>query len=104
MVKNSAGEFDQRITLESPVLVTDGLGAENPEWFFEGGVWARVMETPGREFLKGDIKAERKAVFKIRWIEIDSTWRVQWGGATWRIDNVTGTFREGARWLHCTAQ
>ncbi|MFZ5745274.1 MAG: phage head closure protein [Pseudomonadota bacterium] len=103
-MKVAAGELDQLIMLESPMVTTDGWGGEVQTWLPEAEAYARVMETPGREFLKGDFRAEEKAVFKVRFREVDSTWRVIWGGRTWRIDSVTGTMREGARWIHCTAQ
>lgn len=103
-MKVTAGELDQLITLESPVVTTDAWGGEVETWLIEAQAYARVTEARGREFLKGDYKAEEKAVFKIRWREVDSTWRVNWGGRTWRIESVTGMLREGARWIHCTAQ
>lgn len=103
-MKVAAGELDQLIMLESPVVTIDAVGAEVPTWLPEAEAFAKVMETRGREFLKGDFKAEEKAVFKVRFREVDSTWRVAWGGRTWRIDSVTGTMREGWRYIHATAQ
>ncbi len=98
-----AGSLDQRITIERPAVTTDELGQDARAWTAVATVWARVMETAGREFLKGDYQAEEKTAFVIRWRTIDSTYRVTWGGRTWRIVSVTGTFREGFSWLHCVA-
>ena len=96
-----AGALDQRIAIEQPTLSTDELGQEVEAWSAIAQPWARVMETPGREFLSGDYRAEEKTVFVIRWRDVDSTHRVSWRGRTWRIDSVTGTKREGFAYLHC---
>lgn len=98
-----AGSFDQRITIEQPATTTDELGQDARTWTAIASPWAKVIETPGREFLKGDYQAEEKTVFVIRWREIDSTHRVQWSGRVWRIVSITGTKREGYAWLHCVS-
>lgn len=98
-----AGRLDQRIVIETPAVVIDELGQDAREWVLLGTFWAKVMETPGREFLSGDYKAEEKTVFVIRWQALDSTARVQWGGRVWRIESVTGTRREAFAYLHCVS-
>lgn len=98
-----AGALDQRIGIEVPTNTTNALGEQVPAWTQEAEVWARAIETPGREFLKGDYQASEKVAFQIRYRPMDSTARVTWRGRTWRVDSVTGTMREGATWLHCTA-
>lgn len=96
-----AGRLDQRVTLERPSVVTDELGQDATSWEHAAEVWARVIETPGREFLAGDYRAEEKVVFVIRWRALDSTWRAVWGGRAYRLNSVTGTRREGFAYLHC---
>lgn len=96
-----AGQLDQKIQIEQASQVTDELGQDARTWTAVATVWAKVMETPGREFLKGDYQAEEKAAFVIRWRAIDSTYRVQWAGRVWKIVSVTGTRREGFAYLHC---
>lgn len=98
-----AGALDQKIVVEASGKSTNALGEEIDSWSVACTPWAKVMETPGREFLVGDYRAEEKAVFIIRWRSIDSLARVQWGGRTWRIDGVTGTRRGGFAYLHCTS-
>jgi SPP1 family predicted phage head-tail adaptor len=98
-----AGALDQKIELQAPIVSTDELGAKVSAWSTVSSPWAKVMETPGREFLSGDYRAEEKTVFVVRWRAVDSTSRVSWGGRTWRIDSVTGTRREGFAYLHCRA-
>jgi len=96
-----AGALDQQITIEARTDTQDELGADVESWATDSTPWANVIETPGREFLKGEIQAEKLAVFVIRWRPLDSTYRVLWRGATYMIDAVTGTQREGWAWLHC---
>ena len=98
-----AGQLDQRIQIEQPVVAADALGQEVESWATVASPWAKVMETPGREFLSGDYRAEERTVFRIRWRALDSTARVQWGGRAWKIDSVTGTERERWAYLHCRA-
>lgn len=105
-----AGELDQRIAIEaaSPVTV-DVLGEEAPGWSPLAEVWAKIFQQQGREFLKGEYKAEDKIVFVIRWLEMDSTARVKWAAVygeapkIYRIGSVTGTRRDGFLYLHCTS-
>ena len=96
-----AGKLDQQIVIEQPIVTTNELNEQITSWASVSSPWAKVMETPGREFLSGDYRAEEKAVFVIRWRAIDSTWRAVWGGRPWRISSVTGTRHEGFAYLHC---
>lgn len=96
-----AGQLDQKIAIETRTVTQDELGADVEGWTTDSEPWAKVIETPGREFLKGAIQAERLVVFCIRWQALDSTARVTWNGAVFTIDAVTGTRREGYAWLHC---
>jgi head-tail adaptor len=98
-----AGALDQQIVLQRRSVIFDELGAEVETWNPHSQLWAKVLETPGREFLKGEYHAEERAVFVVRWRELDSTYRVQWRARTWNITSVTGTRREGWTWLHCLA-
>lgn len=96
-----AGQLDQKISIEARTITQDELGADVESWAEDTTPWAKVIETPGREFLKGEIQSEKLAVFVIRWRALDSTYQVKWRGATYTIDAVTGTQREGWSWLHC---
>lgn len=99
-----AGQLDQHIAIETPTITTDELGQEVPTWAVQARPWAKVKETPGREFLSGDFRAEERVVFVIYWRSVDSTARVAWNGRTYRIEGVTGTRRERFAYLHCVAQ
>jgi head-tail adaptor len=98
-----AGRLDQRIEVLLPAFTTNALNEQVAGEPTSLELWAKVTETPGREFLSGDFRAEERIVFVIRWREIDSTASVVWGGRTWRINSVTGTRREAYAYLHCVS-
>lgn len=99
----SARELDQRILIQRAKVTKNRLREEVENWSDKHRAWAKVTETPGREFLKGDqVQASTKAVFKIRWIaDVTEKDRVLWGRKIYEVVNVTGTQRERARYLHC---
>jgi head-tail adaptor len=79
-----AGQLDQQISIQSRTVTQDELGADVEGWITTSEPWAKVIETPGREFLKGEFQAEGKG-----------------RGRIYTIEDVTGTMREGYCWLHC---
>lgn len=46
----SAGEFDQRVKLQSKSVTRSGIGAEIVTWVDVATVWAKVEPIRGREF------------------------------------------------------
>ncbi len=98
-----AGDLDTQIVIEAPSATVDGFGQDALTWSVFATRHARAIEEQGREYLRGDFRAEEKAVFVIRHLAVDSTMRVLWGERTWPIVSVTGTRREGWTWLHCVA-
>ena len=98
-----ASDLTERIRIETPPAGEDALGQDDGDWLLLDEVWAKAIEGQGREFLKGGYEAEEKAVFVIRWQEVDSTMRTTWNGRVYGIDQVTGTHHGGWAWLHCTA-
>jgi head-tail adaptor len=89
-----ARTLDQRITIQAQTGAADALGQTNIAWLTDSTVWARVLETPGREFLKGEFHDEARVVFTLRWRHVASASRVLWNGRTWRVVSITGTRRE----------
>lgn len=98
-----AGKLDQRILIETATVTENELGEDVETWSEHSRPWAQVKETMGREFLAGDIQAEGKAAFRIRYRALDSRARVTWRGRIYMVEDVTGTQREGFTWLHCRA-
>lgn len=99
------GKLDQAIQIQAWSATTNALGEEVAAWTDLGDPRpARLIETPGREFLSGgQMAAEEKAVFVVRWTPIGSKARVLWDDRIWDIRSATGTMREGWRYLHCIA-
>jgi hypothetical protein len=50
----AAGELDQRITLQSLALVSDGGGGSTETWSNVAILWAKVVPMSGRERLQAD--------------------------------------------------
>lgn len=109
-----SGDLDQRVLIEVPASGFDALGQEDLTWQELGGAGngsrsAKVIEEKGMEFLAGGNKPERQGAYfaeekiavVIRWMAVDSTARLTWGGRVWRVVSVTGTRRQGWAWLHC---
>lgn len=89
----SAGDLDQRVTLQSPVYNTDG--DEIVSWQSEGDVWAAVDPTSGLEVEPGQqIIAEKQVTVTIRFrADVDARWRVVDGPHTYEIKAVMDTAR-----------
>lgn len=78
----NAGQLDQRITLQSPVLTKDAAGQRVQTWADVAVVWAQARPARGREFTAGDaLQHAASVVFTIRWrSDVQGTWRVLWRG------------------------
>lgn len=98
-----AGKLDQPITVEARTVTKNSFNEDVETWAEHSTPKARVVETPGREFLKGGIEAEGKAVFQIRYRAGLNTadHRVDWRGRKYGIEDITGSQRERFLWLHC---
>ena len=81
-MKISAGNLDQRLTLQSRVAGVDGLGQPNGAWQTVATVWGRARPLRSRElFAAGAVQNVSDVEFTIRWRDdINNTWRVMWGG------------------------
>lgn len=96
-----AGELRHRITIETPTVTQNEYGEDVPTWG-QALVWAKAIETPGREFVAGAVQAEGRVVFLIRRRTVASTARVVWKGRTYGIEDVTEADTDGTM-LHCKA-
>lgn len=96
-----AGQLDQKISLFSPSKVSSSSGAESVNWTLHSEPWANVRQVTGREYLSGQVTADGNAVFRIRWrAGVTPEFRVDWRGALYGLNSVTGTQREGWLYLH----
>lgn len=77
-----AGEMDQRLTLQQPVVTEDALGQRVTAWTTVAEVWGSAHPLRSRELLAADGQhAEATVRFRIRWrAGVLHTWRVLWRG------------------------
>lgn len=80
-------ELDQTIILQPLKVTKDSYGAEIQDYTLNNvSVRASCLASTGREFYAVQrINAEVEALFKIRYLQIDTTWRVKFGD---RILNI----------------
>lgn len=102
----TSSELDQRVEVLARVSVKNALNEDVVSW--PSSVpphrrWAKAMESPGREFVKGTAESTQRLVaFKMRWTAaFDATARIAWQGVTYEIADITGTRQSGEMWVHC---
>ncbi|WP_424967334.1 phage head closure protein [Dinoroseobacter sp. S375] len=81
----NAGKLTERVTIQSPVKVSDGAGGETKTWTdlaTAPTVWARAAYRTGNERMENDrIVAERSVVFTIRnRRDLTEEMRILWQG------------------------
>jgi SPP1 family predicted phage head-tail adaptor len=76
----SAGELDQRLTLQQRSTGVDLLGQESQSWSTVATVWAQAQPLRGRElFAAGQAQTEAEVRFRIRYRDdIEPTMRAVW--------------------------
>lgn len=88
-----AGQFDRRITLQSPVLTRDDIGGFITNWETVATVWAKRLGAKGREIYAAgrEIGAVDEA-FQIRFSSqvefILPTWRLIYKGQNYNITSA----------------
>lgn len=87
-----AGDLDRRVNLLREVRTPHPDTGELIASFtpYANAVPARVVRSPGREFLAGaQVVSERRAVFVIRWrSDVVVTDRVEFEGVQWNVVDV----------------
>lgn len=83
----SAGELDQRITLQTRVATQDAVGQTSEVWGSDVELWARARPLRGSEFFAaGATQAQETVVFGIRYrAGLTSAMRVLWNGAPYDL-------------------
>ena len=92
----SAGQFDQRITLQRRVSGKDARGQESTSWENLATlptVWSKADPLRGREyFAAGQVQSEVSVRFLIRYrADVEPTMRVLWRGQPYEILSVIET-------------
>lgn len=86
----TAGQLDQRLTLQSRAAGVDVLGQASGAWTDVVTVWGKARPLRSRElFAAGQIQNVSDVEFTIRWRgDVESTWRVVWRDTP---HDITGT-------------
>ena len=89
-MKIKAGDLRQVVTLIKPVTTPGEHNRRKTEYVDAATVPAAKSDVSGREFFQAHaVNAEDIVTFTIRWRDdIDTTWRVRHGGATYGVLEV----------------
>jgi head-tail adaptor len=82
-----------RITVQKPVLVRDAVGGQTTTWEDVASVYARKLNSKGREFYSGGLEiGAQDAGFQVLQQEalqpMDQTWRIVHGTVLWNVYSV----------------
>ena len=86
----TAGQLDQRLTLQRRGAGVDVLGQPSGAWTYVDEVWGKARPLRSRElFAAGQVQNVSDVEFTVRWRDdIASTWRIVWRGVP---HDITGT-------------
>ncbi len=76
----TAGQLDQRLTLQQRATGNDVLGQPSGAWIDVATVWGRARPLRSRElFAAGQVQNVSDVEFTLRWrADVATTWRVLW--------------------------
>lgn len=99
--KITAGQLDQRLTLQQRAAGQDGLGSETGAWVTVRDVWGKARPLRSRELmLVGQLQLVTDVEFVIRWAaDVQSTWRVLWRGVPHDITGQPADVDGQQQWL-----
>ena len=101
----TAGQLDQRITLQQRSAGADVLGQPSGAWADVASVWAKARPLRSRElFAAGQIENVTDVEFTIRWrADVRNTWRVLWRGVAHDITGMPIDIDGQQQWLELLA-
>lgn len=90
------GQLDQRVTLQSRSVATDGMGQDTITWVDVATVWAQCQALRGREFFAAaQVQQEQTVKVRIRFRDdVNQTMRLMWQG---RAHDITGVVPVGRK-------
>lgn len=99
----TAGDLDQRITIQRETRTADSYGGAALSWVEEATVWAGVRPLSGRERADlGEVEAPANYRFTIRRrAGLTEAMRISWGGALYNIRFIADP---GPRSLYMTIE
>lgn len=101
----SAGQLDQRVTLQSKSVTRGSNGEEVVTWAEVATVWAQVQQLRGKEFFAGaQMQQEVDVRVRLRYRSgVTRDQRLQWNGAPLDIVTVIVLGRNEALELMCVS-
>lgn len=101
----TAGQLDQRLTLQSRAAGVDVLGQASGAWTTVAEVWGRARPLRSREiFAAGQAQSVADVEFTIRYrTDIGTTWRVLWRGVPHDITGAPIDVDGQRHWLELLA-
>jgi len=101
----TAGQLDQRLTLQSRAAGADVLGQASGAWADVATVWGRARPLRSREiFAAGQTQNVTDVEFTIRWRDdVLPTWRVLWRDVPYDITGQPIDVDGQAQWLELLA-
>ena len=101
----TAGQLDQRLTLQSRAAGIDTQGQPSGAWVEQAIVWGRARPLRSRElFAAGQTQNVSDVEFTIRWrADVQTTWRVLWRGVPHDITGAPIDIDGQQQWLQLLA-
>ena len=101
----TAGQLDQRLTLQSRAAGSDGRGQAAGAWLDVATVWGRARPLRSRElFAAGQVQNVSDVEFTLRWrADVRTTWRVLWRGTPHDITGEPIDIDGQQQWLQLLA-
>lgn len=101
----TAGQLDQRLTLQSRASGVDVLGQATGAWQTVATVWGRARPLRSRElFAAGSVGNVTDLEFTIRWRnDVRHTWRVLWRDTAYDITGEPIDIDGQRQWLQLLA-
>jgi SPP1 family predicted phage head-tail adaptor len=102
----TAGDRDQRITVQTKTETTDDYGQTVETWNDHQDRWARAEVTSGREFREHESEyTQEKVTFYVERdtdAAADGSYRIKWAGVVWNIVSAPDPRRRNERMIHCS--
>lgn len=101
----TAGQLDQRITLQSRAAGVDALGQPSGAWLDVATVWGRARPLRSRElFAAGAVGNVTDVEFTIRWrADVRVSWRILWRGQPYDITGEPIDVDAQRQWIQLLA-
>lgn len=102
----TAGQLDQRVTIESKTVIQSDNGEPTTTWSSVGSVWAKVKQLTGRDQIAAQqvqYPADVRIVIRYRSDLAPEDHRLQWRGKPYEIVGQPAQVGPRGEWLEIMA-